>query len=233
MKILITRPLQQSRRFAKALDKQFGESLEICISPVLEIKFFRVEINLKPFDGLIFTSESSVKAFAHLNKKTDKKVYCVGAYTSEVARKSGLSVSHTEKDVGDLKTWLVENESEKTLLYLCGKHISNNLEMAFEESKITIVSQIIYDQIPRKLLPGAIQFLSDVRPVLVPIFSERSYEILSRQFKSSMKSSRMAICLSSAIANKIRDDDFEKVLISPRPDLQSLINLVQEFFQNS
>ena len=67
MKILITRPLQQSRRFAKALDKQFGESLEICISPVLEIKFFRVEINLEPFDGLIFTSESGVKAFTHLN----------------------------------------------------------------------------------------------------------------------------------------------------------------------
>ena len=90
MKILITRPLQQSRRFAKALDKQFGESLEICISPVLEIKFFRVEINLKPFDGLIFTSESGVKAFAHLNKKTDKKVNSVGACTSEVARRSGL-----------------------------------------------------------------------------------------------------------------------------------------------
>lgn len=233
MKILITRPLQQSRRFAKALDKQFGESLEICISPVLEIKFFRVEINLEPFDGLIFTSESGVKAFTHLNKKTDKKVYCVGAYTSEVARKSGLSVSHTEKDVGDLKTWLIENDSERKLLYLCGQNISNNLEVAFEGSKTTVVSQIIYDQLSRKLSPSAIQFLSGVIPVLIPIFSERSYEILSQQFKSTMSSSRIAICLSEAIANKIKDDEFEKVLISAQPDLENLIKVVRESLKNS
>ena len=233
MKILITRPLHQSRRFKKSLVEQFGENLEICISPILEIKSFRVKINLSFFDGIIFTSENGVKAFTNLNKKTDKKIYCVGAYTSEVARRSGLSVSHTEKDVGDLKTWLIENDSERKLLYLCGQNISNNLEVAFEGSKTTVVSQIIYDQLSRKLSPSAIQFLSGVIPVLIPIFSERSYEILSQQFKSTMSSSRIAICLSEAIANKIKDDEFEKVLISPRPDLESLINLVQEFFQNS
>ena len=233
MKILITRPLQQSRRFAETLVKQFGKNLEICASPVLEIKFFKVEIKLNSFDGLIFTSESGVRAFSNLNQQSEKKVYCVGAYTSEIARKSGLSVTHTEKNVEDLKTWLIENDAERRLLYLCGQHISNNREMAFEESKITIVSQIIYDQLPRKLSPGAIQFLSDVRPVLLPIFSERSYEILSRQFKSSMKSPRIAICLSSAIANKVKDDEFEKVLISSQPDLESLIKGVQEYFQNS
>lgn len=233
MKILITRPLHQSRRFKKSLVEQFGENLEICISPILEIKSFRVNINLSFFDGIIFTSENGVKAFTNLNKKTDKKIYCVGAYTSEIARKSGLIVAHTEKDVGDLKTWLIENDSERKLLYLCGQNISNNLEVAFEGSKTTVVSQIIYDQLSRKLSPSAIQFLSGVIPVLIPIFSERSYEILSQQFKSTMSSSRIAICLSEAIANKIKDDEFEKVLISAQPDLESLIKVVRESLKNS
>ena len=233
MKILITRPLHQSRRFKKSLVEQFGENLEICISPILEIKSFRVKINLSFFDGIIFTSENGVKAFTNLNKKTDKKIYCVGAYTSEIARKSGLIVAHTEKDVGDLKTWLIENDSERKLLYLCGQNISNNLEVAFEGSKTTVVSQIIYDQLSRKLSPSAIQFLSGVIPVLIPIFSERSYEILSQQFKSTMRSSRIAICLSEAIANKIKDDEFEKVLISAQPDLESLIKVVRESLKNS
>ena len=233
MKILITRPLHQSRRFKKSLVEQFGENLEICISPILEIKPFRVKINLSFFDGIIFTSENGVKAFTNLNKKTDKKIYCVGAYTSEIARKSGLIVAHTEKDVGDLKTWLIENDSERKLLYLCGQNISNNLEVAFEGSKTTVVSQIIYDQLSRKLSPSAIQFLSGVIPVLIPIFSERSYEILSQQFKSTMSSSRIAICLSEAIANKIKDDEFEKVLISAQPDLESLIKVVRESLKNS
>ena len=233
MKILITRPLHQSRRFKKSLVEQFGENLEICISPILEIKSFRVKINLSFFDGIIFTSENGVKAFTNLNKKTDKKIYCVGAYTSEIARKSGLIVAHTEKDVGDLKTWLIENDSERKLLYLCGQNISNNLEVAFEGSKTTVVSQIIYDQLSRKLSPSAIQFLSGVIPVLIPIFSERSYEILSQQFKSTMSSSRIAICLSEAIANKIKDGEFEKVLISAQPDLESLIKVVREFLKNS
>lgn len=233
MKILITRPLHQSRRFKKSLVEQFGENLEICISPILEIKSFRVKINLSFFDGIIFTSENGVKAFTNLNKKTDKKIYCVGAYTSEIARKSGLIVAHTEKDVGDLKTWLIENDSERKLLYLCGQNISNNLEVAFEGCKTTVVSQIIYDQLSRKLSPSAIQFLSGVIPVLIPIFSERSYEILSQQFKSTMSSSRIAICLSEAIANKIKDDEFEKVLISAQPDLESLIKVVRESLKNS
>ena len=233
MKILITRPLHQSRRFKKSLVEQFGENLEICISPILEIKSFRVKINLSFFDGIIFTSENGVKAFTNLNKKTDKKIYCVGAYTSEIARKSGLIVAHTEKDVGDLKTWLIENDSERKLLYLCGQNISNNLEVAFEGSKTTVVSQIIYDQLSRKLSPSAIQFLSGVIPVLIPIFSVRSYEILSQQFKSTMSSSRIAICLSEAIANKIKDDEFEKVLISAQPDLESLIKVVRESLKNS
>ena len=233
MKILITRPLHQSRRFKKSLVEQFGENLEICISPILEIKSFRVKINLSFFDGIIFTSENGVKAFTNLNKKTDKKIYCVGAYTSEIARKSGLIVAHTEKDVGDLKTWLIENDSERKLLYLCGQNISNNLEVAFEGSKTTVVSQIIYDQLSRKLSPSAIQFLSGVIPVLIPIFSERSYEILSQQFKSTMSSSRIAICLSEAIANKIKDGEFEKVLISAQPDLESLIKVVREFLKIS
>ena len=233
MKILITRPLHQSRRFKKSLVEQFGENLEICISPILEIKSFRVKINLSFFDGIIFTSENGVKAFTNLNKKTDKKIYCVGAYTSEIARKSGLIVAHTEKDVGDLKTWLIENDSERKLLYLCGQNISNNLEVAFEGSKTTVVSQIIYDQLSRKLSPSAIQFLSGAIPVLIPIFSERSYEILSQQFKSTMSSSRIAICLSEAIANKIKDDEFEKVLISAQPDLESLIKVVRESLKNS
>ena len=203
MKILITRPLHQSRRFKKSLVEQFGENLEICISPILEIKSFRVKINLSFFDGIIFTSENGVKAFTNLNKKTDKKIYCVGAYTSEIARKSGLIVAHTEKDVGDLKTWLIENDSERKLLYLCGQNISNNLEVAFEGSKTTVVSQIIYDQLSRKLSPSAIQFLSGVIPVLIPIFSERSYEILSQQFKSTMSSSRIA---------KLASDKFIKII---------------------
>jgi len=39
--------------------------------------------------------------------------------------------------------------------------------------------------------------------------------------------------LSEAIANKIKDDEFEKVLISAQPDLESLMKVVRESLKNS
>tara|TARA_Y100000746_G_C15429249_1_gene417846 strand:- start:440 stop:1132 length:693 start_codon:yes stop_codon:yes gene_type:complete len=228
MNILITRPIVQSRRFYSYLIRNFGNRVNIIISPVIKIKPFVVDIGLNQFDGIIFTSENAVKAFEKLDINTKKGIFCVGRQTAKYAEFIGLSVSHTERDTTDLIAFLLKNKIQLRLLYLCGNNISVDLTKALSTSLTSVYSKVIYEQVPMKLTREAIELLSQKNPVLVPIFSERSGCFLSKQFTKKMTSPRIAVCLSSQIANNIAKNEYDKILTSQNPDMESLIALLKE-----
>ncbi len=230
MKILITRSFDQSRRFSERLVKKFDNKLDISISPIIKIKPLYLNVELNSFDGIIFTSENAIKVCKKIDISSDKKIFCVGRQTKKMAEKNGLKVSNTGKDTASLIKLLLTIKIKTRLLYLCGKNISVDLSKAFSSSDtVSVCTKAIYDQTPLKLTPNAINILSQKKPVLVPIFSERSGHILSRQFTKKMTSPRIALCFSKQIANSLVNYEYDKVLISPYPDIENLIALIEEF----
>ena len=230
MKILITRSFDQSRRFSQRLVKKFDNKLDISISPIIKIKPLYLNVELNSFDGIIFTSENAIKVCKKIDISSDKKIFCVGRQTKKMAEKNGLKVSNTGKDTASLIKLLLTIKIKTRLLYLCGKNISVDLSKAFSSSDtVSVCTKAIYDQTPLKLTLNAINILSQKKPVLVPIFSERSGHILSRQFTKKMTSPRIALCFSKQIANSLVNYEYEKVLISPYPDIENLIALIEEF----
>ncbi|MFL2789113.1 MAG: uroporphyrinogen-III synthase [Paracoccaceae bacterium] len=230
MKILITRSFDQSRRFSERLVKKFDNKLDISISPIIKIKPLYLNVELNSFDGIIFTSENAIKVCKKIDISSDKKIFCVGRQTKKMAEKNGLKVSNTGKDTASLIKLLLTIKIKTRLLYLCGKNISVDLSKAFSSSDtVSVCTKAIYDQTPLKLTLNAINILSQKKPVLVPIFSERSGHILSRQFTKKMTSPRIALCFSKQIANSLVNYEYDKVLISPYPDIENLIALIEEF----
>ena len=230
MKILITRSFDQSRRFSERLVKKFDNKLDISISPIIKIKPLYLNVELNSFDGIIFTSENAIKVCKKIDISSDKKIFCVGRQTKKMAEKNGLKVSNTGKDTASLIKLLLTIKIKTRLLYLCGKNISVDLSKAFSSSDtVSVCTKAIYDQTPLKLTLNAINILSQKKPVLVPIFSERSGHILSRQFTKKMTSPRIALCFSKQIANSLVNYKYDKVLISPYPDIENLIALIEEF----
>ena len=230
MKILITRSFDQSRRFSERLVKKFDNKLDISISPIIKIKPLYLNVELNSFDGIIFTSENAIKVCKKKDISSDKKIFCVGRQTKKMAEKNGLKVSNTGKDTASLIKLLLTIKIKTRLLYLCGKNISVDLSKAFSSSDtVSVCTKAIYDQTPLKLTLNAINILSQKKPVLVPIFSERSGHILSRQFTKKMTSPRIALCFSKQIANSLVNYEYDKVLISPYPDIENLIALIEEF----
>ena len=230
MKILITRSFDQSRRFSERLVKKFDNKLDISISPIIKIKPLYLSVELNSFDGIIFTSENAIKVCKKIDISSDKKIFCVGRQTKKMAEKNGLKVSNTGKDTASLIKLLLTIKIKTRLLYLCGKNISVDLSKAFSSSDtVSVCTKAIYDQTPLKLTLNAINILSQKKPVLVPIFSERSGHILSRQFTKKMTSPRIALCFSKQIANSLVNYEYDKVLISPYPDIENLIALIEEF----
>ncbi len=230
MKILITRSFDQSRRFSERLVKKFDNKLDISISPIIKIKPLYLNVELNSFDGIIFTSENAIKVCKKIDISSDKKIFCVGRQTKKMAEKNGLKVSNTGKDTASLIKLLLTIKIKTRLLYLCGKNISVDLSKAFSSNDtVSVCTKAIYDQTPLKLTLNAINILSQKKPVLVPIFSERSGHILSRQFTKKMTSPRIALCFSKQIANSLVKYEYDKVLISPYPDIENLIALIEEF----
>lgn len=228
MNILITRPIGQSQRFFRHLIENFGTRVNIVISPIMKIKPLIVNIDVNEFDGIIFTSENAVRAFKKLAISTKKDIFCVGRQTAKCAQRIGLSVAQTEKDTTDLIGFLFKNKIQARLLYLCGDNISVDLTKALSTSSIRVSSKVIYEQAPMKLTREAIKILSQENPLLIPIFSERSGHLLSKQFTKKMISPRIAVCLSHQIANNIAQYEYDKVLTSQNPDVDSLIALIKE-----
>jgi uroporphyrinogen-III synthase len=182
MKFLITRPLEQSKRFSCQLVEAFGGNIKVCISPVIEINTLKKSINTTSFQGLIFTSENGVRAFAKLNTERNLPAFCVGNQTALVARSCGFLAVSAQGDTNQLILLLKEQASELRLLYLRGKHVSADIEQELRKDNIKVVSKIVYKQNPIKFTHQAVEFLSGPDKIIVPLFSDRSNVILSKQF---------------------------------------------------
>ena len=76
MRILITRPIEDAKPLADALNER---GVEVLIEPLLEIKQFdNVVIELAEVQALLFTSANGVRAFAALTPRRDLKAFTVG-----------------------------------------------------------------------------------------------------------------------------------------------------------
>jgi len=111
--------------------------------------------------------------------------------------------------------------------------VSADIEQELRKDNIKVVSKIVYDQTPMKLTHQAVQFLSGSDEVIVPLFSDRSNVILSKQFFQKMNSIRIAICLSPAIARNVNPLHYSKVYVSPNPNSVSLIEEIKRFIYMS
>src|SRR4029434_1828997 len=89
MRILITRPIEDARPLADALEER---GIEVLIEPLLEIRHLEdAEIDLDGVQTLLFTSANGVRAFAALSPRRDLKAFTVGDGSAEAARQAGFS----------------------------------------------------------------------------------------------------------------------------------------------
>ncbi len=83
MKILLTRPLEDSILTSKILSE---ESIESIISPLIEIKKEEVDFDTSSIDVLVFTSKNGVRYFDFEKKKFKDNVlvFSVGTETKKI-----------------------------------------------------------------------------------------------------------------------------------------------------
>ncbi len=230
--VLLTRPAPQSKRWAELLSSEFGDTLSVTISPVIEVETLDVALPEAAFNGVIFTSANAVTSFAQLSADRTLKAYCVGDRTASVATAHGFEASSAAGTVDDLASLVLRDVRSGTFLYPHGAHTARDLAGIFASTKVTINDIVTYRQTPQTLNSKAISLLSARGPVLIPLFSPRSAEIFVSNLSQNMKSDQIAICFSEAVREKASVWRFSEVRVCPHPTQGEMIRLMRDYFKD-
>lgn len=159
--ILLTRPAEDSRRFAAMLP-----SWPVVISPILRIVPVAHDARrLEIAEGLVFTSAHAV---ASAGPGRGRPAICVGARTADVARRAGFEVSTGNGFAESLLPLIAA--APVALVHPHGRHLAR---------KLPVEGIVVYDQLEQPLSDAARAALDTDGTVILPLFSPRSARLVS------------------------------------------------------
>jgi uroporphyrinogen-III synthase len=231
MRILITRPIEDARPLADALEER---GIEVLIEPLLEIRHLDdAQIDLDGVQALLFTSANGVRAFAALSPRRELKVFTVGDGSAEAARQAGFpAVESAKGDVEALAALVVDRlkAEDGVLFHAAGTVTAGDLKARLEGLGYQVRRAQLYEAKIATALSTETRAnltLGGIDAVL--LFSPRTaatFADLWREAGSPSLARIQALCLSAAVAREIGSLGWAGVEIADRPDLPSMLALV-------
>jgi len=116
--------------------------------PMIEFKLIKKNIDLKDIDTLLFTSKQAVIYTDKISKDwKNKKILAVGGATAKIAKELGATdIYHPKEFYGkSLANDIIENFSDKKLLYIRPKVVAFDSKKFLSSFGIDIKEEIIYE----------------------------------------------------------------------------------------
>ena len=222
--ILLTRPAAQSDRFAAALADRFV-GVRIILSPLLTLQPIHPTLPDRIWTGVIFTSETAVlsaRRIAADGCALPRLAFCVGDQTARTATAHGFDARSAQGDGLALLRLIQSHGITGPLLYLHGAEVRVDLTTLLNSAGIETVSAVVYAQTPEPLTPDAVMTLQCRDPVIAPLFSPRTGQILAQEYRRTGATAALhVVAISAAVAI---DLPMAKVLVAKRPDAAAMLD---------
>lgn len=144
--VLLTRPLEDSRRVADLLEPDGIDSL---IWPLTRVEPVAAK---KPLvdrvDALVVTSQHGIRGFAAQSPERLCVVFCVGARTAETARALGFPACFSSDGTAEDLIRLVKSSGMRRLVYPRGEDVSTDLAGSLRQAGIAVDERILYRAAP-------------------------------------------------------------------------------------
>ena len=215
--LLLTRPLGGNERFCLKI-KHLLYSCEILDNPIQKIDFLPSLSKVNKNSVLIFTSANGLRA-AKKHNLSNKKCFVVGANTKKIAVSFGYDVLGFSKDQENLLKLIKSKKPTESMVHIRGKHTVGNLCDALKRNQFSCLDIIGYNQEPLKIKKQNLQKIHSGRPVILPIFSSRSAELLQSNLDLTGFN---VIAISEAVAKIVTGVELGELVISKKPDLNSM-----------
>lgn len=176
MRILVTRPREDSDRFARQLE---AKGHDVLVEPLFTIEPEpEAALELDGVQALLFTSANGARAFAARSERRDLRVFAVGEATADAARDLGFAdVESAGGDVDDLAR-LVRARArpeDGPLLHGAGSVVAGDLAGALQQSGFEVRRAVLYRAEPVAALSGtAIAALREGAVDVAAFFSPRT-----------------------------------------------------------
>lgn len=196
--LLLTRPVEQSRAFAEALEIALPDRFAPVVSPVLTVARTEGAIPLDEAQGLLFTSANGVAQFAARTADRRLPALCVGEMTAEAARRAGFSAESAGGDVPALTALAVARHRPGggDFIHVRGRHAAGDLIGRLALAGVPARAAEIYDQLPCPLTAEVRSMLADGQIDVICLFSPRSAALLARQLVAGGWNLRRVICVA-------------------------------------
>ncbi len=215
--LLLTRPLGGNERFCLKI-KHLLYSCEILDNPIQRIDFLPSLSKVNKNSVLIFTSANGLRA-AKKHNLINKKCFVVGANTKKIAVSFGYDVLGFSKDQENLLKLIKSKKPTESMVHIRGKYTVGNLCEALKRNQFSCLDIIGYNQEPLKIKKQNLQKIHSGRPVILPIFSSRSAELLQSNLDLTGFN---VIAISEAVAKIVSGVELGELVISKKPDLNSM-----------
>ena len=215
--LLLTRPLDGNERFCLKI-KNLLYKCEILDSPIQKIEFLPGLNKVNKNAVLIFTSANGLRA-AKKHNLINKKCFVVGANTKKIAVSFGYDVLGFSKDQENLLKLIKSKKPTESMVHIRGKHTVGNLCDALKRNQFSCLDIIGYNQEPLKIKKQNLQKIHSGRPVILPIFSSRSAELLQSNLDLTGFN---VIAISEAVAKIVTGVELGELVVSKKPDLNSM-----------
>ena len=165
--LLLTRPAEDSRRFAAMLPEW-----QAVIAPILRIvPVDHDHARLRDAPGLVFTSAHAVPA---AGPGRGRLALCVGGHTAQVAGAAGFDVRQGNGFAEGLLPLIAA--APVPLIHPHGRHLARSLP---------VPGMVVYDQQAVPLTAEAQGLLTQTSPIVLPLFSARSAALVSRAVRGA------------------------------------------------
>ncbi|HUF88316.1 MAG TPA: uroporphyrinogen-III synthase [Thermohalobaculum sp.] len=228
MRVLLTRPLEDSRAVAGALAP---DGIACLIWPLTRIVPVAVALEIPPgTGGLLFTSANGVRAFAALAPRRDLPALCVGEASAEAARRAGFG--DVRSAAGDARALarLAEASGIGRFLHPRGRHATGDLAGWLAGSGRPVAEAVLYEAVETGPAPAPIEAaLARGAVGMVTAWSPRAAAILARRLPDlgAELAATDLLAISAGAARPLAGAGFRRSLIAARPDGRSMLAAIR------
>lgn len=227
--LLLTRPEAASARFAKQCG-DFGLRFDTVISPLFRIEATGSLPDTSAAGGLIFTSANGVAVWLAQGGRRDLPVYTVGDTTARAAEAAGMRAHSAGGAADDLINWLIAHSPAVPLLHLHGRHTRGDVAARLTMAGLTCESGVIYDQPAQPLSAEARAALMGPAPVIVPVFSPRTAELLAQE---RAQAPLLVAAMSEAVVNALGSLHKQDLKVAARPESVAMREVVLDLLKRA
>ncbi len=236
MRLLVTRPVDDAERTARALEKLGHETI---LSPALQVRYhIDVPLPKHSFQAILVTSSNAVAALKrHRQAKalTTTKILTVGDRTAVAARRAGYANAFSAGgNADDLYETVLDhcNPDGGPLFYAAGAEQASDLTQRLSDAGFDVETAVVYRTDPTTgLSPGAVADLSAGKIDGALFYSAKSAYVFGQQLEEAglapLAENVTCFCLSETIGSKVRGFAAGAVMIAPAPNQLELFGLIE------